>query len=320
VSDIRSDQPDHSGSRTPRVCELLTDGPTKFSFEFFPPKTEKGWDKLFDNIADLVRLEPAYVSVTYGAGGTTRENTHRLVQRIQREVGLTVVAHLTCVGHSREEIDAILDAYWDDGVVNILALRGDPPQDKAIREKLGPKLGPDGSGSRDFPFASELVAHVKSRYPDMSVGVAGFVEGHPATPNRLREMDNLKAKVDAGADYIVTQLFFDNRDYYDYVERCRLAGITVPVVAGVMPITSRKGMGKMAELAAGARFPAQLLRSLSRAQSDESYRRVGVHWATEQVSNLLNNEVPGIHLYTLNASTATLQICESLGMESYALA
>lgn len=292
-------------SAAPSVAELLTAPGTTFSFEFFPPKKPAGWEKLYRTIEELVALKPGYVSVTYGAGGGTRENTHRLVLRLHRETGLTVVAHLTCVGHTTDEIDAILRSYWDEGVRNILALRGDDP------------AGAASGRPSDFAHAADLVAFIKKRYPGMTVGVAGFPEGHPATPNRLAEMQHLCHKVDAGADYVVTQLFFDNRDYYDFVERSRLSGISAPVVAGIMPIISRSGMERMADLAAGARFPAQLLRSLARAQEKERLRRVGVHWATEQVSNLLNHDVCGVHLYTLNASTATRGICDALGLADY---
>ncbi|MDA3949844.1 MAG: methylenetetrahydrofolate reductase [NAD(P)H] [Spirochaeta sp.] len=303
---------------TPRVAELLSAEPTIFSFEFFPPKTEKGWGRLFRTIgAELLPLEPAYVSVTYGAGGSTRKQTHQLVTRIQEEFGLTVVAHLTCVGSLRDEIDAILAEYDRAGVHNILALRGDPPADTEVRTAMTERLGTDGEGSRDFPHAADLVAYIRKQYPHFSIGVAGFPEGHPATPNRLREIELLKAKVEAGADYIVTQLFFDNRDYFDYMARLRLAAINVPVVPGIMPITSRHGMGRMADLAAGARFPAPLLRAVSRARDDEAVGRVGTHWATAQIAELLYADVPGIHLYTLNNSSSTIDICRNLGLDSY---
>jgi methylenetetrahydrofolate reductase (NADPH) len=160
------------------------------------------------------------------------------------------------------------------------------------------------------------VAYIKKHFPNMGVGVAGFPEGHPETPNRLKEIEFLKTKVDAGADYIVSQLFFDNRDFYDFCERCELAKIYVPIIAGVMPITTKKGMVRMAELAAGARIPARLLKAVERAGSDEYVERVGVHWATEQVRDLIDNNTRGIHLYTLNSSTATLRIYKSLGISS----
>jgi len=150
----------------------------------------------------------------------------------------------------------------------------------------------------------------------MGMGVAGFPEGHPATPNRLAEMDNLKRKIDVGADYICTQLFFDNRDFYDFCERCEVVGIKVPIIAGIMPITSRKGMARMSELALGARFPAKLLRAMERAENDAAAEHVGIHWATEQVRDLIDNKVKGIHFYTLNKSKATLKIYESLGVQN----
>jgi len=302
----------------PRVADLLGRGRTLFSFEFFPPKRDAGWDRLFRTIGEeLLPLEPDYVSVTYGAGGTTRDQTHRLVKRIHEEFDLTVVAHLTCVGSTREEIDGILQEYDHLGVTNILALRGDPPRDEALREAMTDRLGPGGEGSPDFPYAADLVAYIRRRYPHFSIGVAGFPEGHPATPNRLREVELLKAKVEAGADYIVTQLFFDNRDYFDYVDRLALAGVTVPVIAGIMPLSSRSGMERMADLAAGARFPAGLLRAVERTSDDDGISRVGTHWATAQIAELLNAAAPGIHLYTLNHSRSTIRICENLGLASY---
>lgn len=305
------------GETTP-VAELLSDAATVFSFEFFPPKTEKGWDRLFHTIgSDLLPLEPAYVSVTYGAGGSTRRQTHELVTRIQVEFGLTVVAHLTCVGSTKDEIDAILKDYDESGVHNILALRGDPPSDPEVRASMRDRLGPGGEGSTDFPYAADLVAYIRKKYPHFSIGVAGFPEGHPATPNRLTEMRYLNAKIDAGADYIVTQLFFDNRDYFDYVARLGLSGIDVPVVPGIMPITSRHGMERMADLAAGARFPAPLLRAVGRTGDDAGVARVGTHWATAQVAELLNADVPGVHLYTLNNSSSTIDICRNLGLDTY---
>lgn len=287
-----------------QVKEILARRQPSFSFEFFPPKTDEGWGKLFESIAELVPLKPAYVSVTYGAGGSTREHTHNLVLKIREETDLTVVSHLTCVGHTRDEMRMILERYRQNEVENILALRGDPP--KGQSDFVQPVDG--------FPYAADLVAFIKKHFPTICVGVAGFPEGHPATPNRLHEIEHLKAKVDAGADYIVAQLFFDNRDFYDFCERCELAGIRVPIIAGIMPITSRQGMVRMAELAAGSRIPARLLKAVGRADSDEYIAKVGVHWATEQVRDLIDNAVRGVHFYTLNNSKETLKIYESLGV------
>jgi methylenetetrahydrofolate reductase (NADPH) len=236
--------------------------------------------------------------------------------RIHNHSSLDPIPHLTCVGSRQEEIRCILEHYADAGISNILALGGDPPPDR-----------PHYDRSRDaFPHAADLVRFIRrfndeGRHPDrrgFGIGVAGFPEGHPATPNRLLEMDHLKAKIDQGADYICTQLFFDNRDFYDFRERCELAGIRVPIIAGIMPVSTVEGMKRMAELAAGARFPAALLRAVERCQDDaESVRRIGVHWATEQCRDLLDNEVRGIHFYTLNNSDATRQIFLCLGLRNH---
>ena len=292
-----------------RIQDILTscteDGKIPFSFEFFPPKTDKGWDALFATITELLPLKPAYVSVTYGAGGSTRENTHRLVTRLTKESGLTVVAHLTCEGSRFDEVARVLENYRAEGVENILALKGDVPR--------------EGRGASDFAYAADLVRFIKQRQPGFGIAVAGFPEGHPAMPNRLKEMDYLKAKVDAGADYIVTQLFFDNRDFYDYRERCELAGIKVPIIAGIMPVSTRNGMARMAELAAGARFPARLLKAVARAETDEQVARVGIQWAGEQISDLLSARVAGVHLYTLNNSRSSLDICNNLGLSRFSV-
>jgi methylenetetrahydrofolate reductase (NADPH) len=291
------------------IQDIFRRYPTTISFEFFPPKTDEASAELFQNIASLQALRPAFVSVTYGAGGSDRQRTHDLVVRIIRETDLTAVSHLTSVCHTREELADILDRYAEAGVHNILALGGDPPKNR-----------PDHDRSTDaFRYACDLVAFIRSRekVPDprgFGVGVAGFPEGHPTTPNRLKEMDYLKRKVDAGADYICTQLFFDNRDFYDFRERCDLAGIKVPIIAGIMPITSKGGMVRMAELALGARIPAGLLRAVGRCRDDEAVAKVGVHWATEQCRDLLHNNVRGIHFYTLNRSDATRRIYENLGV------
>jgi methylenetetrahydrofolate reductase (NADPH) len=292
------------------ITEIMRKHSPTFSFEFFPPRTRHAAEMLYQTIRDLESFMPDFVSVTYGAGGSTRELTHDLVERIQRTTKLDPIPHLTCVCHSEEEIEAILIRYAKSAIGNILALGGDRPAGTAYDK------------SRDsFQHAIDLVKFVRrfnqsgihADHRGFGIGVAGFPEGHPATPNRLVEMDYFKAKVDAGADYIVTQLFFDNRDFFDFRERCALASVNIPIIAGIMPIISIGGLNRMAELAGGARFPAKLLRALQPCQNDpEIVRQIGVQHALEQCYDLLANDVAGIHFYTLNQSDATRMIFDSL--------
>jgi len=303
---------------------VARDGRT-VSFEFFPPKSESGWEILFASIKELAPLAPSFVSVTYGAGGSTRDRTHDLVERLKRETPLDPIPHLTCVGHTRPEVTSILSRYAAAGVSNILALRGDLPNGTTLADRA----------CDEFRRAAELVTLIRefdrethaptasaggstaspsSAHRGFGIGVAGFPEGHIETPNQLRQMEHLKAKVDAGADWVCTQLFFDNAMFYDWRERCRLAGIKVPLIAGIMPITSIAGLHRMADLAAGTRFPAALLRAINRAGDDpEAVARVGTHWATEQCRDLLDNGVEGLHFYTLNRSDVTTRIYQTLG-------
>ena len=294
------------------IRDIFERDSTTFSFEFFPPRSDTAWDQLFERISDFQALAPSFVSVTYGAGGSTREQTHELVLRLHEVPRLDPIPHLTCVCHTEQEIDAVVARYARSGISNIMALHGDPPRDV---------VGYDRSRDR-FRYAIDLVKHIRrfgerGGHPDargFGIGVAGFPEGHPETLNRLREMDHLKAKVDAGADYVCTQMFFDNHEFYDWRERCELAGIAVPLVAGIMPIVSLKGMERMADLAAGTRFPARLLKGLDKRKDDpEAVRQFGILWATEQCRDLLDHDVRGIHFYTLNRSDATKQIYQTLG-------
>jgi methylenetetrahydrofolate reductase (NADPH) len=283
---------------------------TSFSFEFFPPKDPKASERLFQTIAELAPLGPSYVSVTYGAAGSTRQLTHDLVVRLTRETSLTIIPHLTCVCSTKNEIEGIVRKYIDNTIENIMALGGDGPKDPGCPASTSPGKG--------FVYAGELVAFIKRHFPSLCIGVAGFPEGHPKTPNRLKEIEFLKAKVDEGADFICTQLFFDNHLFYDFCERCMLAGIKVPIIAGIMPITSIKSMVRMAELAGGTHFPARLQKALTRAEDDDHVEKAGIHWATEQVRDLIDNKVRGVHFYTLNKSKATLKIYDSLGVTSSA--
>jgi methylenetetrahydrofolate reductase (NADPH) len=295
------------------IADILAREGTSISFEFFPPKTDAGWESLYKTIAEFEPLCPSFVSVTYGAGGSTRDNTHALVVRLRRDTALEPVPHLTCFGHTKDEIRAILQLYAANGVSAVLALRGDPPMGGRILS-----LG-------DFQQAADLVRFIKREGEKLGVnggrgfgiGVAGFPEGHPETPNSLVQLEHLKAKVDEGADYIVTQLFFDNHAFHDWRGRCDLAGIRVPIIAGIMPITSASGLKRMADLAAGTRFPAPLLKAIHRAKGDaRAVENAGIHWATEQCRDLVDNDVTGIHFYTLNKTDATKRIYQMLGIQA----
>jgi methylenetetrahydrofolate reductase (NADPH) len=284
------------------LSSLRASRPT-LSFEFFPPKNDLGSEELLETVNELGKLDPAFVSVTCGAGGTTRERTREVVQRIIQDTNVPTIPHLTCVGHTKSEISEILSQYSADQVGTILALRGDPPRDQPNYDREGD----------DFKFAGDLVAFIKENSNEFEVGVAGFPEGHPETQNRLTEMDYFKSKIDQGADYICTQLFFDNHDFFDYRERCNLVGIDLPIVAGIMPITTISSMKRMADLAAGSRFPAKLLKRLSVADSDAAaIRQAGIDHAIEQCQELIEQNISGLHLYTLNKSSATREIANAL--------
>ncbi len=268
---------------------LPNDKPT-ISLEFFPPKTPPGWDRLFRVIERFREIDPDFVSITYGAGGSTRSQTHEVVRRIKAETDLVTVPHLTCVCHSRPELDSIIDDYFALEVDGVMALGGDPPAN-------------GGSCETAYEHAGELVAHIRRKRGDRQaplIGIAGFPEGHPATPNRVMELDYLKSKVDQGADYICTQLFFDNRDFYDFRERCAIAGISIPIIAGIMTITSRSTFERTPQLALGARYPADLIRRIDALETDDEIEAAGVEWAAHQCRDLLKNGVQGLHLYTLN--------------------
>lgn len=291
---------------------VLFDRTPSFSFEFFPPKTSEGAKSLLSTILDLQKFRPSFVSVTYGAGGGSRELTRSVVHDLQ-DRGIPTVPHLTCVAHTEQQIEEVLEGYISAGARAIMALRGDPPRNL-----------PYDPAKDAFKHAADLVRFIR-QWEDrqhlpyrLSIGVAGFCEGHPDTRNRIREMDHLKAKLDEGADYICTQLFFDNHAFFDYRDRCRLLGIDVPIIAGIMPVTSISSMNRMAELSAGTNFPARLLKAMLRAGGDkQSIERIGINYASNQCSELLDADVDGIHFYTLNRSKATLDIYRNLGINNY---
>lgn len=292
--------------------KALFDRTPSFSFEFFPPKSAEGAASLLETVVKLQEFHPSFVSVTYGAGGSSRGLTRSVVHDMQSR-GIPTVPHLTCVGHTEAEIEEILEGYIGAGARAIMVLRGDPPRNMPY------------DASRDaFLHAADLVRFIRKweerqHLPErLTLGVAGFPEGHPDSRNRLREMDFLKAKVDEGADYICTQLFFDNRAFFDFRDRCRLMDINVPIIAGIMPVTSISSMNRMADLSAGTNFPARLLKAMLRAGGDKnSIERIGINYASYQCSELLDNEVDGIHFYTLNRSKATLEIYHNLGFNNY---
>ncbi len=284
-----------------KIKAILEKVHPSFSFEFFPPKDNEGFDKLFTTITQLKPCQPTYVSVTFGAGGSTRTKTIDLVGRIKNEIGLESMAHLTCVGSDKEYIAAILDTLQAQGIQNILALRGDPPQGQEEFEK--PENG--------FSYANELVAFIRANY-DFCIGVAGYPEGHIECPDKKADLDHLKRKVDAGADFIVTQLFFDNRYYFDFIDRAQNLGIQVPIIPGIMPILNVKQVQRFTKMC-GSTIPAWLMERLEAVQDDpETVRQLGIDHATEQCEHLLQEGAPGIHFYTLNRSKATLKILESL--------
>lgn len=290
------------------ISDILAARCPSISFEFFPPKSDIAAEELRRSILQVRPLAPSFISVTYGAGGSTRERTRELVIQLHKEGWVTIVPHLTCVGHTRREIAEILTSYVSAGIQNVLALRGDLPAGSHF----------DCATQGEFHYASELVDFIRREFPGLGIGVAGYPEGHPETIDRLLDIENLKRKIDAGADHVITQLFFENRDFFDFCERCELAGIRAPIIAGIMPIQSISGARRMAGMC-GARIPAPLLRALRRAQDDpDSVARVGAHWATEQCRDLLDHKVKGIHLFTLNRSGATRRIYESLGVQNTA--
>lgn len=284
-----------------RVADLLLARRPNFSFEFFPPQDDAGVTALFDTIAALLELDPGFVSVTYGAGGSTRRLTVDLVERIQRELAITPVAHLTCVGSTRAELHAVLGRIVDAGIENVLALRGDPPRGQAAFTPA-----PDG-----LAHGSELVALVSGGY-DLCVGAACYPETHLESASRADELRWTREKVERGASYLITQLFFDNRAYFDFVTAARSAGVTVPIIPGIIPITSVSQLhGFIARL--GVEIPAQLMAAFeSRRDSPQAVLELGVAWSTLQCAELLGAGAPGIHFYTMNRSPATRAILSAL--------
>jgi len=287
-----------------KVTELLKNEKTCLSFEFFPPKNPEQEEQLFLTLAELAKFAPDFVSVTYGAMGTSRERSFFWVSEIKNRFKIEPVAHLTCIAASKSEIAKYLDELFALGVLNILALRGDP---QAGESTFAPP--PDG-----FKYAKELIAFIRSRKPGICLGAAGFPEGHIQAPDLKTDIEYLKQKVDAGAEYIITQLFFDNKYFFDFVDRCRLAGIKVPIIAGLMPITSYKQLKKITETC-GARMPDELRLKLDKFQNDnEAIKKIGAEQTLKQAKELLNNRVSGIHFFVMNQSEPILEILKDLNI------
>ena len=284
-----------------RIDEILATRRPVFSFEFFPPKTDEATERLIETVSELQHDDPAFVSVTYGAGGSTRTRTLEVVRRIRQDLGVEAMAHLTCVGATRDELRATIDQIERAGVENVLALRGDPPRGET-------EWRPTPGGLR---YSTELATLVRE-HTGLAVGAACFPEVHPEAASRADDLRFLREKVDAGVTFLITQLFFDNALYFDFVDEARAAGIEVPIVPGIMPVTNFGQVKRFTEMC-GASIPEPLESELgARADDPEAVTELGVAYATLQCSELLARGAPGIHFYTLNKSPATRAILAAL--------
>lgn len=282
---------------------LKTTRPT-ISFEFFPPKTDEAMTTLLETLAHLHELHPTFATCTYGAGGSTRARTLEVTLKIKEQFKLEAMAHFTCVGQRLNDIDGVLENFAKHGIENVLALRGDRPTGQAE---------PPEGWFPDFKNAVHLIRHIREGFNDtFSIGCAGYPEKHPEAPDFETDLRRLKEKVDAGADFIITQLYFRNEDFFRFIKRCREIGITVPIIAGIMPVTNVAQTKKFTAMC-GAVIPEKMLVELNPVAGDpDAVVQYGVDWATRQCRELLNAKVDGLHFYTLNKSKATRQIVENL--------
>ena len=284
------------------ISELLATQHMVRSLEFFPPKDVAGVEALRQTAIALKRIAPDFVSVTYGAGGSTRERTAQVSRLLRTDIGFTVMPHLTCVGHTREELNGVADRLHAGGYRNIMTLRGDPPKGET-------QFVPYQDGLR---YGSDLVALLKTRHADFCLGVGGYPEKHPEAPSLETDLDNLKRKVGAGASFITTQLFFDNAVYYRFVEKCRARGITVPIVPGIMPVLSLKQIKRFTEMC-GATLPEKLIKRLEAAgDTPEIVETLGIDWSLTQIRDLLAHDAPGYHLYIMNRAKSALTLAAGL--------
>ncbi len=286
-----------------RIDALFTPGHPTVSFEFFPPKDAAGEAQLLNVISELKPLRPHFVSITRTGGGTLP--TIDLTQRIQNEIGICAMSHLTCAGHTREEIGAFLDELWGNGIRNVLALRGDPPAGQTMFQAT----------AGGFEYASDLTGFVRARH-DFCIGVAGYPETHPQSLNATRDLRYLKQKIDAGGNFVITQLFFNNDDFYRWRDGARGLGIDVPIVAGIMPILGVSQIKRFVSMC-GAKIPEALLQRLESVETDPlAVHAAGVEYSIRQCEDLMANGVDGLHFYTLNRSKATVLICQALGLKN----
>ncbi len=287
-----------------KIVDMLRPGPPVVSFEFFPPKTKKGVDSLYHTVEALKPCRPSFVSVTYGAGGSSRSRTIELVARIKRDLQMEVMAHVTCVGTSRQQVRELLQRLVDSGVENVLALRGDPPEGQAFEAADG-----------GFSHASELISFIRDEGFSFCIGAACYPEGHPECGSDLEtDLHHLSHKVDSGVDFLITQLFFDNEEYSAFVRRARSVGVSVPIIAGLMPVTNVAQIERFTKVC-GARIPQELFRRLQIVRRDPAaVVATGVYWTTVQAKRLLHAQVAGLHFYTLNKSSATLAVHAALGL------
>jgi len=287
-----------------RIRDLMEAKRPFVSLEFFPPKERDAWAGFFQVVERLLPVHPLFVSVTYGAGGSTHAHTLEIVSRLKGAYGLEPMAHLTCVGASRDKIRGFLDALEEAGVGNVLALRGDPPKGQT-------HFVPD---SEDFQHAGDLVSFIRQEYPRLGIGVAGYPERHPEAVSAAADLEYLHQKLTAGGDFAVTQLFFDNDKYFSFVEKARAVGITAPIVPGVLPVLSLASIKRFAGLC-GATLPAAYMAELERADAAggaAAVAEVGIAYAREQARDLIARGAPGVHLYTLNKAEAVLSIVSGL--------
>lgn len=284
-----------------KIIDILNSSEKSYSFEFFPPKNYNSILELGINIGQLMKLSPSFVSVTYGAGGSTQDASFNLIDYINNKIGMVTMAHYTCVNATKEQVTRDMDFFYEKNIENLILLRGDPPKGETNFN----------TEKNDFPYASDLIEFVAAQNRFCIAG-AGYPEAHSESESFDKDIEFLRYKVDKGTDFIVTQLFFDNDYYFDFVERARRAGITIPIVPGIMPITNFKQIKKFSEMI-GTKIPEYLVQQL-RKYSDNSKKtyQIGVDFAIKQCKELLDNGAPGLHFYTLNKSRATIDIFTSI--------